>query len=269
MEGTKTTPSGKYHLPPRELYKYYRFDGDGFAFRVLEMNEVYFSNPIRHFNDPFDCRLPLDMEGSLEQWKRKLRSSAEKKGIRLKGKELHARALRSLRNAKNPETRRSISEDVVSNLGVFCVSEAADDVLMFSHYADNHRGMCVGFNCGTEMYESFFYRGSRFVDKVNYESNYQPPNYFTSDEDEKLHWTMFTKSWRWRYEQEWRVIDWGGFGPRQFPEDMLLDVSLGCQVAPENRERVKAILDDRGLKVPIYQCKRKPNAFEVERERVA
>ena len=43
---------------PPILYKYRRWD-DLYHKRILENNELYLSSP-KHFNDPFDCRIPED-----------------------------------------------------------------------------------------------------------------------------------------------------------------------------------------------------------------
>ena len=34
----------------------------------------------------------------------------------------------------------------VDNICFFCMSKVNDDVLMWSHYADNHRGLCLEFD---------------------------------------------------------------------------------------------------------------------------
>jgi hypothetical protein len=33
-------------------------------------------------------------------------------------------------------------ETVTSKVGVMCISEVPDDILMWSHYADCHKGVC-------------------------------------------------------------------------------------------------------------------------------
>jgi hypothetical protein len=43
-----------------------------------------------------------------------------------------------------PELEDGVREDA-ERLGMFCLSANPNDVLMWSHYASNHRGLCLGF----------------------------------------------------------------------------------------------------------------------------
>ena len=39
-----------------------------------------------------------------------------------------------------------IMTNYVNSLGIFCLSERSDDILMWSHYSNGHRGVCLQFN---------------------------------------------------------------------------------------------------------------------------
>ena len=43
-----------------KLYKYRRFDSNGHSLEILKNQELYCAEP-SSFNDPFDCRLRLDI----------------------------------------------------------------------------------------------------------------------------------------------------------------------------------------------------------------
>lgn len=79
------------------------------------------------------------------------------------------------------------------DIGVVSFTEAIDNLLMWSHYANSHRGMAVGFDPKHEFFES--------LDRVRYTT--QRPdlhNEFPNINAPEL----FFKSDQWSYEKEWR-----------------------------------------------------------------
>ena len=87
---------------------------------------------------------------------------------------------------------------------VFCVTEDNDNLLMWAHYANNHEGFVVEFDCDN----SFFQQGlgedimCASLSKVVYSQNVPT----TSLLDMKNFDFILTKSDDWSYEQEWRML---------------------------------------------------------------
>jgi len=87
--------------------------------------------------------------------------------------------------------------EVARRWGVLCFSEDKSDVLQWSHYADRHQGMCLGFDVSGA--QAKFGRVTYVIDR------------FPFPEKEKLDvdftWKLLTtKSKEWEYEKEWRVF---------------------------------------------------------------
>jgi hypothetical protein len=79
--------------------------------------------------------------------------------------------------------------------GVLCLSEDKADVLQWAHYADRHKGICLGFDVSGS--EGKFGR-------VHYVAERFP---FPKLPDEPFAWKLLsTKSKAWEYEKEWRVF---------------------------------------------------------------
>jgi hypothetical protein len=81
--------------------------------------------------------------------------------------------------------------------GVLCFSEEKTDVLQWAHYADRHKGICLGFDVsgGREKFGQVKYRTTRFP--------FPPPE----RRDREFSWSLLsTKSKDWAYEKEWRVF---------------------------------------------------------------
>ncbi len=81
-----------------------------------------------------------------------------------------------------------------STFGVLCFSERKDDLLQWAHYADRHKGICLGFDVAED--EKF--------GPVKYRRERLP---FPQKLDQKfMRKLLSTKSVHWRYEKEWRVF---------------------------------------------------------------
>jgi hypothetical protein len=118
---------------------------------------------------------------------------------------------------------------VAQRFGVLCFSEKRTDVLQWAHYADRHKGICLGFDVSGSQ--------GKFG-RVRYKA-YRIP--FPKKLDESFSWKLLsTKSKAWAYEKEWRVFlelkdgVWNEGAGRVLyfadfgPELVLKDVILGA-----------------------------------------
>lgn len=94
-------------------------------------------------------------------------------------------------NRRLRDALRAYKKEMSQKFGLICFSEDWVNPLLWSHYADKHRGMCLGF----DVY-------SRFLRKVEYvkeRSTLKLP--LTTETTDRLLWTKY---WGWKYEEEWR-----------------------------------------------------------------
>lgn len=140
-----------------KLYRYRSMRSKGLA-RIFTDCELYFASPTQ-FNDPFDCKPPFSVTNFSEDdlrchFRKAFPASLSKFGVKLSDAQLGAmtetRVVSILQN-------KSFESDIVkpfleaciavnSELGVLCLSEIHDDILMWSHYADGHRGIVLQFD---------------------------------------------------------------------------------------------------------------------------
>jgi hypothetical protein len=118
--------TGNSPNPIRELFKYRTINEYTLAF--LRTGAAYFSSPTE-FNDPFDTRF---VQRDLRDQQQKLESEREAQGTDA--------ALLGVAMMKVFEREHQAG---TVKTRIFCVSEIVDSVLMWSHYADSHRGICV------------------------------------------------------------------------------------------------------------------------------
>ena len=120
---------------PTTLYKYRSTQ------RVMEFlgnGQLMFATADT-FNDPYKCKLNIDtsIEGKPEKWTHQLENI----------------------------TKESI-ENVIWSCGIFCCTTEYDNIPMWAHYADNHRGCCMEFDVTKDL--DFFH----FPMKVTYDNTY-------------------------------------------------------------------------------------------------
>src|SRR5580704_16264537 len=93
-------------------------------------------------------------------------------------------------------------------LRVGCFSERNDSILMWSHYADHHRGICIEYETRWLSIPG----GLGFLHPVNYYPElFNPTEYFRYIPDDYNNFMLMIaachKAPEWAYEQEWRYVD--------------------------------------------------------------
>ena len=169
----------KKEKTPPILYKYMSFES---AEKVLMSNLIKVTPP-NEFNDPFDI-LPGGYSGDT---KKAAESYCTTNPEKFENK---------LKNRKFTELQNKFSKD----FGIISLSENKNNILMWSHYADNHKGVVIGFK--TEKF-----------DKIPMKVEYKNERVNIPLDDEKAHEyrqavlnTLKTKYKDWIYENEYRCL---------------------------------------------------------------
>ena len=217
----------KRNIIPDKLYKYAPFSC--YAVDNLLNSQLYLNSP-RNFNDPFDCwyfksqstrSIMLDIiqkamdicadDASLETFLKQTSSQAQenKKITDEDIDKLIDNLKRGIESSKRGNSHYDIVNKALERVRIVCLSEYhPSNLLMWSHYADYHKGLCFEYdfrNCNSttlDMLYPVIYQEQSKVSTVKYNKN--SPEDFQSRELLK---TVLFKSWEWIYEQEWRLID--------------------------------------------------------------
>lgn len=215
----------------RLLYKY-RSLSDGskkYTLDIFRKCELYFSAP-QNFNDPFDCKLS-PIIGSQKKF---AEAMAKRQSLNYKKEDV----VSSL-NA-NPGLLQNIKDavgNVMNKHGICCFSKKNADLLMWSHYADSHTGICLGFDVKKD--SGFF----TFPINVNYQDAY--PKIDISEEGNYkvyVNTLMSTKYSEWSYEEEVRIMK-DSNKAYSFKPSALVSVTFGCKVEDAVIEEVKHVVE--------------------------
>ena len=247
------------------LYKYRSIDEKNFdhSRHIFTNNEVYFSSPIE-FNDPFDCQFGLSFQSSAEDKRLYLERYLANSDFRLnrseKAKWINAQ-MKGLGHLESHLKDKAIESmrDTINNLGVYCLSRKSDDILMWSHYADCHRGYCLKFIDGSNL--PFI----AAAQEIEYSVTYPIVNPIMEDDVTRLKKSLLHKAKHWEYEQEWRIIDYkNGPGVKKFPSNILVGVIFGCRMAEDHRVLIKNWCQGRASKISFYEVRVSKRNYVLE-----
>ena len=262
---------------PIMCYKYIPFDSGSLC--ILTEGTLKYTNPLE-FNDPFDCH-PF-YKDSLEEIRRGTSHAieralgtpvtpAETKLSPAQRSQYRNRAARALKAKMHSGEWRS---GVLRDVGVVSLSSNPTDILMWSHYADFHKGFVVGFRIGVEglVAEDLKKHGFHLLPyKVEYTSKRPMVNLGSDSKSDQMKKILLTKSEHWKYEAEQRVIDIDrGPGIHAYDRDRTLNcVIAGMRMSDGDFEVLKQAVADLNefptlAHVKLYRAKASRTNFEVE-----
>lgn len=153
----------------------------------------------------------------------------------------------SSRHLRNSRRYREILEAITDNkaaIGMCSFSEVFDHELMWAHYADQFKGICIGYS-----FRKLLERLGNNVDFVRLFYSEKVPKISYSAKDPALLAKMVLsyKNYRWLYEREWRMFAERG---RALYRDVscVTHVYLGARLSIAHRARITAVLHELGIK---------------------
>jgi hypothetical protein len=183
----------------------------------------------------------------------------------------------------NPEDLFSQLQEQIASVGIFSLSEICDDLLMWSHYADSHKGLCLGFEVtdGSSLAdESHFlpvnYSGAvphleeQFMTElsisVDKRGKFKTGNRISFSEP-TLRATISTKGKEWDYEKEWRYVEESA-GAFNWPGP-IVEIVFGLNCPAKQREYYTELAKENiSNDVRFYEIKKKPGTRELEKIRI-
>ncbi|EBA16230.1 hypothetical protein RSK20926_20930 [Roseobacter sp. SK209-2-6] len=98
------------------------------------------------------------------------------------------------------ETVRKLMKKINDEHGLVCLSRTWKSPIMWSHYADKHKGVCFAFDVNAEESFNVTYSSERFYPGITNE------NFFQHVSENRMEELFGTKSIEWAYEQEVRLM---------------------------------------------------------------
>ncbi|MDP5241315.1 DUF2971 domain-containing protein [Uliginosibacterium sp. 31-16] len=257
-------------IPPR-LYRYRSLDSidpvtkEPVVQRIILHGEHYFPSP-QQLNDPFECR-PLSGFSSKGANTRAHIGELVKK--RVPGAKPAARVQLAAQMARMPPLQRG----QLTEIGLLSLSELPDSPLMWAHYADMHRGVCLEFDTSKWLFQLAF--------DVRYQEQYPFVDTANQDYSEMHRMVACTKATYWDYEKEWRIVSYAkndgsvlaamgldvklvGSGLYTAPVDTLTGVVFGLNCEDTKQSDVRAWVKDAGITCTFHKVELDDRQFKFK-----
>ena len=256
---------GYYYMcyAPAFLYKYYGDKPE--KIDSVKEQKMWYSAPC-NFNDVFDCEISIDETGIFNS---ALQMVPDKRGVRPGSQMWH-----QLKQTINKEIRslRSTFEYMKTTTGISCLSESYDSLLMWAHYANNHRGICVEYDI-MEINNQLHFTPVPII-YSNERVCFNNLNTDTAGNDAFAFFlrSITSKSEEWSYEREWRIIrDKAACGDRWNAEKKgaLLDmvrpgsIILGCAAEECFENIVREYCKEN--KIPLYKMQKDQRQYRLNK----
>ena len=248
----------------RVFYKYRSLSGtnrDHVRDTILN-NHIYLADPAS-FNDPFDCAPAFSPTFTSEGAYALARRHLARKYPRWSEEKLEAAAASFAVQTKHADmaiVAKGLREgyDTVRHwLALYCVSGTCTSALMWSHYADSHHGICIGFASDKDIFAK--------AQVVTYSHVRHTVDPIHDSDEQRLANSLLLKSADWKYEKEWRYIDFeSGPGKRQLAEPAMVEIVFGARISPEDEYRVMNWIDRLEHPPKLLRATVSPNHFKVD-----
>jgi hypothetical protein len=290
---------GNTRTIPDRLYKYRSFSN--LTLDALITDKLFFADP-NFFNDPLDTKpvLKTDLDASaLAEILRRLMEERIRAEMTAAADTIKSRGPKTLSHIEDVSRRsadhivaevrynatdpgyeiedperflfgRYVEDELLRryNKGIVSLAERSDCPLMWSHYGDQHRGVCIGYSVPDRAAESLHevtYDGSRVIEASTVAAMVNGDEGARRKVDEAV---VTRKADAWRYEREWRLV-----GPRgaQCSPLELEEVVFGMRCSMAVKYVIVKALGDRWRPVKFYEiCERRgeflldKHCFEID-----
>lgn len=289
---------------PRYVYKYTCAKT---AKIVLDRLTIRFQSPL-NFNDPFDSQWDAYWQLESQEYKGKYASTLHRSIkdtaswpqeadprhiaiIRKYADLVHSKSMtmkqaqRELKellphNQDSDELKRR-QKIFLQNLRIFCASEIPNNLLMWSHYADQHKGFVFKFNTmsiektlrkefRTILY-SDSYVSSLDLDAWANSAVFGIPHVNTR----QIHNVLLTKHTDWAYEREWRIYsqfqidetDFTGMHDDiQIPVTAIDSIYAGSRCPQHDFEEVRSICARNMINCDMFKFRQAKAKFALEKQ---
>ena len=258
---------------PSKLYKYKKFNESSLS--LLFKNDIYVADPAT-FNDPLDCKPDILRDATSEKLQEII--------IATLGQDIGKERIDKCKymssqygDYKRDEKAKSYfihdlySEvfEIVKNRfighGIFSMSSNWDSPLMWSHYADCHKGICIEYDTEEKDFQYIYkvnYNSSRLI-SCNDVYEWLVNN---DTEAEKVVFNSFflNKASEWEYEDEYRFIS--KHKGDNYSPFKISAIYFGLKTEFSVIASIIKLMNSRNI--TFYHIESKDSGFELDRKQI-
>ncbi len=249
------------------IYKFYNINEN--TLDSLKNSYLYFAKPSQ-LNDPFDCKIRYYIKGTDEEKRDYIRST--------KLKPTNNKYYEYIKYLNNPKLlddkfNKNNIEKANDTISVLSLTENPHNTLMWSHYAENHSGICIKIelNNYNDLYGIKFkghnFNGRHtnlvppgfiFIKKINYSETMPVQNNILNRNIEDMAKYLYTKHENWKYEQEWRAVIYDKFSNSKqkitYNPRKLCGIIFGDKTKIDNIDLIKNVFKEKNCQIDYYKA---------------
>ena len=265
-------------MPSTSIYKYFPVNHNTLA--TFLNKKIWFSFP-QDFNDPFDCQINADKTCSkacCEQCRDAYGPQCDQF--------LFALSKLTLDPGINIKQVAKSTNDQLKNVGVCCFSKNNNNILMWSHYADSHKGICVEFEQDALFNEKIKFSDVKYHEsfpflKLQYEldnmeedcgGNFTPMDRVIAVFSDVI---LTTKYKAWKDEEEVRAIytgnvDFKSNGGFIFSPVAIKNIFFGCKTGAQDMAKIKQLFTGKEFSsIRFFQMQKAADEYLLQPEELA
>jgi len=261
----------------KSFYKYRSLDNYKYTEKMLKNGHIFLSDSTT-FNDPFDSSIDETVDCTNEE----LRSYL----IKHRFDEYEISQIISKNNNGSLDFSNIFKKNNKESFRVYCLSKNYDNLLMLSHYADKHKGICIGLkttifgNSLTLKCESGYLdnriRGNNNylpIFRVDYNNSKPDPYNLIKMNKENIKQFFFRKSKCWSYEEEYRIFLDKNIvknNPVVINLNEISEIYLGMRIEEEQKRKIIEIINNYNCKsIRVFQMLEVKGKYQINPELIS
>lgn len=247
---------------PKYLYYYSDITADkrrDWVSEILIDHKVYF-RPRSVLNDPAELRPTLRYDAprkELREFAKKFFEDYATKKLPPATRLIFRKQMEE-RFLRNPESSELVLHGLLDKVGILSLSSISDEPLLWSYYANGHRGIAIEFDTSAGLFNTAM--------EVKYPLQLPIINRIRDTEAEIFEKALATKTSKWEHEKEWRIVArWTdekrnniynachphlarfmktqhGPGHYEIPKESINRIIVGCNVSNSDKAWLDGVL---------------------------
>lgn len=238
-------------LPPI-IYKYFRINEN--LYQLLINNQLWFSYP-GDFNDPYDCYFNFSKEITVQEAIDFMKRNFAKGDAMLDEIDYTSEVIQRSPDLIKEQLIKPLQK-FITTASLCCFSANPKSLLMWSHYADSHKGLCLGFDT-IKLQETF-----SKIFWVKYKIKLPELELLKVPLD-TIFDILANKSNQWQYEKEIRILG-ETKGNSAFMKEAVKEVIFGLRTTDEQRKTIVKLLGDCKYKANCKKAIFSEENYEVK-----
>lgn len=261
-------------MPKQIFYKFRNWSNADHRKWLLDQ-QVYFASPAQ-FNDPFDCSInyrydllsPEEKNEKYYDMLRKDKSHLTDEQIKVEVEKWLTEGLLE-EDAMLENNTKILKATTDSQVGILSLTKTNTPILLWSHYADNHKGICIGYDY--DVLRADFITKYNNPKKVFFESDVTYSKEYPIviprkgiPLEEYVVNPLCTKSKVWEYEQEFRIFILGATRElTTVPKEAIVEVTMGCKMSDKDQYEVGDYVIKNLQHTALYLAKMHHESYEL------